>query len=152
MNIFGSLEKTYSEIDQRFAQMEFEAASRGWIRKEALYASYRAQNDQAYFLYFFTRIEDHINTEAKRVIDRGLNLQTWKRRSPWQELKSINDNGRLAFMVKVALLVKHGGSDFNQIKEYYKARNEIAHGGSATISMPNVISDMKLLYKRVLDR
>jgi hypothetical protein len=152
MDVFGSLEKTYSEIDQRFAQMEFEAASRGWIRKEALYASYRTQNDQAYFLYFFTRLEDHITTEAKRVIDRGLNLQTWKRRSPWRELKNINDRGRLAFMAKVGLLAEPGGSDFNLINAYYTDRNVIAHGGSATISMPNVISDMKLLYKRVRDR
>jgi hypothetical protein len=149
MNVFGSLEKTYSEIDQRFAQMEFEAASRGWIRKEALYASFRTQNDQAYFLYFFTRLEDHITTEAKRVIVRGLNLQTWKRRSPWRELKTINDRGRLAFMAKVALLAEPGGSDFNLINAYHSDRSAIAHGGSATISMPNLISDMKLLYKRI---
>lgn len=149
MNVFGSLEKTYSEIDQQFAEMEFEAGSRGWSRKEALYASFRAQNDQAYFLYFFTRLEDHITNEATRVIDRGRTLRTWRRRSPWRELKTLNNDRHLAFMSKVALLAEPGGSDFNLIRAYYSDRNAIAHGGSATISMPNVISDVKSLYKRV---
>jgi len=145
MTVFDHLAKTYYEFDQHLASLEFEAISRGWNRKEQKYAQFRAQNDQAYFLYFFTRLEDHITNQAALVIDRGMSLRSWKRRSPWRELRSLRTSRRLGLMSRVALLTEPGRRDYSTVKDYYEDRNTIAHGGTATISMPTVISGMKRL-------
>jgi len=129
---------------QRRAEI-VETISRGWNRKEQEYAQFRAQNDQAYFLYFFTRLEDHITNQADLVIDRGMSLRSWKRRSPWRELHSLRTYKRLGLMSRVALLTEPGRRDYSIVKDYYTDRNIIAHGGTATISMPTVISEMKRL-------
>ncbi len=143
MTVFDHLAKTYYEFDQRLASLEFEAISRGWNRKEQEYARFRAQNDQAYFLYFFTRLEDHITNQANLVIDRGMSLRSWKRRAPWRELRSLRTT---RLMSRVALLTEPGRRDYSIVKDYYADRNTIAHGGTATISMPTVISEMKRLW------
>jgi len=145
MTIFDHLAKTYYEFDQRIASLEFEAISRGWNRKEQEYARFRAQNDQAYFLYFFTRLEDHITNQADLVIDRGRSLLSWKRRAPWRELRNLRANRRLGLMSRVALLTDPGRRDYSIVNDYYADRNTIAHGGTSTISMPTVISEMKRL-------
>lgn len=146
MSVFGELEKTYYELDGYLATLEFEASSRGHNRKEARYASLREKNDQAYFLYFFTRLEDHINEESDRAIEYGLGLSTWRRRSPWRELKELSHRSRLPFMSRVALLVDPSTNPYGLVRTHYASRNAIAHGGSARISMPTVVSEMKLLY------
>jgi len=145
MTVFEHLAKAYYEFDQRLASLEFEAISRGWNRKEQEYAQFRALNDQAYFLYFFTRLEDHITNQADLVIDRGMGLRSWKRRAPWRELQCLQTNRRLGLMTRVALLTDPGGRDYSIVKAYYGDRNTIAHGGTASISMPTVISEMRRL-------
>ncbi|MFN6380542.1 MAG: hypothetical protein ACK4WD_14775 [Flavobacteriales bacterium] len=52
-------------------------------------------------------------------------------------------------MNRVALMTPKGGIDYNLVNQYYAQRNNIGHGGSFTIpiSIPNVIADMKRLYK-----
>lgn len=149
MNILDKLEEQYQEIDGYFSKLEFEARARGWNRKVEKYKKRRKTNDQAYFLFIFTRLEDRIREESAKLIRSKKNtLSSWRRRAAWDLLPSRPD-APLPFRNRLALLCEKGGTDFNRISEFYAERNSIAHGGEfiTPISMPTVIPEMKRLYK-----
>ncbi len=151
MSVFDELEAQYNEIDEQYSLLEFEASSRRWVRKEKQYQRKREINDQAYFLFMFSRLEDRIREESSKLIRRKKrSIFSWKQRAPWEILPSQRSNG-LSIKKRLALLAKKGGSDFNIVSEYYKQRNSIAHGGSFTcpISMPTVILEFKRLHRRL---
>ncbi len=148
MNIFDRLGKIYHEIDSSYAAIELTARSKGYNQKEAEYNEKRQYNDQAYFLFMFTRLEDRVRTLSHNLInDRVSVLTDWKSKRTWDILSKRKD--RIAFMDRVALLTETNGLDYNLIDRYYRQRNNIGHGGTftITISIPNVIADMKRLYK-----
>ena len=149
MNIFDELAEQYYEIDKQYAAIEFEAGRRRWVRKEKKYRRKREINDQAYFLFMFSRLEDRIREEsAKLITKKKASITSWRVKSPWEILPS-NPDDDLHFKKRLALLCEKGGRDYNLVVEYYKERNSIAHGGSfmRAISMPTVISEFKRLYK-----
>lgn len=148
-NVFYELEKLYNEIDQSLTKKELEARRRRHSRKEQFYQKRRELNDQAFFLYMFTRLEDHIRVESIALIEHQYNtLTNWANKRVWDILYPRREDG-ITFMNRVGLLVAVGQAHYNKINTYYKQRNKVAHGGLATISMPTVISDMKVLYKAV---
>lgn len=152
MNIFDRLEKIYTEIDSNYAAIELAAHSRRHRKKEVEYFTKRKFNDLAYFLFMFTRLEDRVRNLSDQLVDRKVRiLADWKSKRSWEILKKQKDNDTLHFMNRVSLLTQKGGTDFNLIKQYYDQRNNIGHGGSFTIiiSIPNVIADMKRLYKKL---
>lgn len=145
MNIFDQLGKIYTEIDSGYASKELIATFKGHHKKEAEYAAKRRYNDQAYFLYMFTRLEGRIRELSDNLIDDKIaKLSNWKFRRAWE----IMDKKNLHFMKRVALLSRKGFADYNLIQQYYEQRNEIGHGNNFTIviSIPIVINDMKRLY------
>jgi len=151
MSIFNELENQYNEIDQIYSSNEFEASSRGWVRKEEKYRRKRELNDQAYFLYMFSRLEDRIRQKSSILISRKQSsIASWKQRAAWDILPNSPD-GQIYFKKRLALLVQKGVRDYNLIIAYYKERNSIAHGGSfiSAISMPTVISELKRLYREI---
>jgi hypothetical protein len=153
MSIFHKLEKQYYDIDDYYARKEFEASSKGWNRKEELYQQKREINDQAYFVFMFSRLEDRIKEESYQLIlsKQGTSLDGWGRRAAWDILSSQRDKG-ITFKNRLALLTQKGSSDYNKVSDYYKDRNAIAHGGIvSSISMPTAINDFKHLY-RILKR
>ena len=153
MRIFYKLEKQYYEIDRYYARKEFEASAKGWNRKEQLYQEKREINDQAYFVFMFSRLEDRIKVESHRLINdrQGTTQNGWRRRAAWDILPSQIDN-RMNFRNKLALLAQKGGADYNMVSTYYNDRNAIAHGGTvSSINMPIAINDFKYLY-RILKR
>lgn len=148
MNIFDELEKIYSEIDNPYASIEIQARSRRYHKKEAEYFGKRQLNDQAYFLFMFTRLEDKVRNLSDTMIDDKVSTLTdWKAKRTWDILSKRKD--RIVFMDRVALLTEINGTDYNLIDRYYRQRNNIGHGGTFTIaiSIPTVIADMKRLYK-----
>lgn len=149
MSIFEELEAQYNEIDNQYAVTEFEAMSKGWTKKETKYRRKRDLNDQAYFLFMFSRLEDRIREESSKLIaKKQTSISSWKQRAPWDILPS-SATADLHFRKRLALLTEKGARDFNLISDYYKERNSIAHGGTFTrsISMPTVISEFKRLYR-----
>jgi hypothetical protein len=62
MTIFDELGNIYDEIDNTYSRLETQARARGFKRKEAEYARKRQLNDQSYFLFMFTRLEDRIRS------------------------------------------------------------------------------------------
>jgi hypothetical protein len=148
MNILDKLEEQYQEIDDYFSKLEFEARTRGWNRKVEKYKNRRKTNDQAYFLFIFTRLEDKIREESAKLIQRKKrSISSWRQRAAWDLLPS-QPSANLRFQSRLALLREKGGSDFNLVVEYYKERNSIAHGGEfiKPINMPTEIAKMKRIY------
>jgi hypothetical protein len=154
MTIFDELEAQYYEIDNEYSHIEFDARAKGWCKKEGKYHRKRELNDQAYFLFMFSRLENHIKTESSTLIrKKKTSIGSWKHRAAWDILPSSSEDG-LQFKKRLALLVEQGRSDFNLIANYYKERNSIAHGESFInpISMPTVITEFKRLYKIIRAR
>lgn len=149
MNIFDQLEAQYNEIDKQYSLIEFKAVCRNWIKKEQKYQRKREINDQAYFVFMFSRLEDRIREESSNLITRKKStISSWKQKAPWEILPN-QPYAELHFKKRLALLTEKGATDFNLVSYYYKERNSIAHGGSFTspISMPTVIADLKRLYR-----
>lgn len=149
MNIFEELGSIYTEIDRRYAVLELESRAKGYNKKEELYAQKRQINDRAYFLFMFTRLEDHIRECSNTLIDTKMRtMRDWRFRRSWEILSKSSKGDKLHFMDRVAFLTSKGHQDYNTINKYYKQRNDIAHGDIPTtaIVMPQVIIDMKRLY------
>lgn len=150
MSVFDELEALFKEIDNLYSNNEFEARTKGWSKKEQQYQRKRELNDQAYFLFMFSRLEDRIRTQsAKLIIKKQTSIQTWRQRAAWDILPSSSNDNYPPFRKRLALLTQKGASDYTLVSDYYKERNSIAHGGSFTrpISMPTVITQLKRLYR-----
>ncbi|MDP3148051.1 MAG: hypothetical protein Q8N83_02870 [Ignavibacteria bacterium] len=150
MNIFDEPGKIYSEIDDAYARTEIQARSKGHRKKEAEFYRKRQLNDQAYFLFMFTRFEGRVRDISDNLIyNKVTNQADWKINRTWEIINKQKLNDSLHFMNRVSLLTPKGQINYNLIKQYYDQRNNIGHGGSFTIaiSIPTVIADMKRLYK-----
>jgi negative regulator of genetic competence, sporulation and motility len=147
MSIFDELEAQYYDIDNEFSSIEFEAMSKGWGKKQAKYQRRRKLNDQAYFLFMFSRLEDIIRYQSSALITKKqTSISSWKQRAAWDILPNRACD-EMPFKKRLALLTEKGHRDYNLIVDYYKERNSIAHGGTFTsvICMPTVISELKRL-------
>lgn len=148
MNIFDELEDQYNDIDQLYAKKEFEAIENGRTKEERKYTQKRNLNDQAYFLFMFSRLEDHINNECDKLIAKKKRTgNSWRQNVAWSILPTKSKD--MNFQNRLALLVEKGKSDYETVSKYYKERNSIAHGGNfiSPIIMPTVITELKKLYK-----
>lgn len=151
MNIFDELGKIYSEIDNTYASIELQSRALGYNRKEQEYQRKRELNDQAYFLFMFSRLEDRIKELSNNLIDdQYANLTNWSYKRTWDILykrKTQNPNS-IYFLDRVALLTEMGRPDYNLVERYYRQRNNIAHGNTFTIpiNISTVVTDMKRLY------
>ncbi len=142
MSIFDKLGEQYQEIDDLYVGIELEARSRGWHKKESLYQDKRVLNDQAYFLFMFSRLEDRIRAQSSKLIDKKRKtIRSWKQRAAWDILPT---SPKADYPFKKS-------HDYNLIVDYYQERNSIAHGGSFTkpIVMPTVIHELKRLYQLI---
>jgi hypothetical protein len=148
MNIFDKLEEIYLEVDNNYASLEVKARFKGHHKKEAKYSSNRQSNDEAYYLFMFTRLEDRVKVLSELLIDKKVaSLTDWKNKRTWDILHKRKKN--IPFMDRVALLTKINTADYMLINRYYLQRNSIAHGGTFTtpINITTVVRDMKRLYK-----
>jgi hypothetical protein len=149
MNVFDQLAEIYFEIDSNYASVETDAHARGHLRKEVKFQKKRELNDQAYFLFMFTRLEDRVKKLSIKLIEEKYNdLTNWNYRRTWEILYQRRNKG-IYFLDRVALLTKFGQADYLLIKNYYEQRNNIGHGGQSftiPISIPTVVTNMKRLY------
>jgi len=153
MSIFKELEALYLEINDKYAREEFEARTRGESAEELKLARKRELNDHAYYLFMFTRLEDHVREESSKLIsNKQQNLIDWRDRRSWDILpKEKTPKADISFLNRVALLVDKGSHHYRQIKDYYELRNTLGHGGSfsSAVVIQNVVSDFDL-YKNLL--
>lgn len=149
MRIFDELEAQYNDINTEYSSIEFDSISKGWHIKEKKYRRKRELNDQAYFLFMFSRLEDRIRQEsANLIVKKKSSISSWKQRASWDMLPN-SARDEMPFKRRLMLLVEKGRSDYNIVVTYYRERNSIAHGGDFTspISMPTVILEFKRLYR-----
>lgn len=150
MTVFDELGDLYNEMDNTHSIQEIQARTRGFHKKESEYSRKRQLNDQSYFLFMFTRLEDRIRTLSENLIDyKVATLTNWKNKRTWDILYKRKDN--IPLMDRVALLTKINGANYRLINNYYKQRNSIGHGGVFTIpiNISMVITDFKRLYSEL---
>lgn len=149
MNIIDQLGDIYTDIDNSYASIEATARAREHYKKEAKYQRKRELNDQAYFLFMFTRLEDRIKELSTNLIDhKSATLTNYKNKRVWEIIKQRNDTDRLTLMEKVSFLTQFNGADYHLILGYKRQRDTIAHGGIVpAINMTAVINDMTRLYQ-----
>ncbi len=148
MTVFDKLEKLYIEIDTYYSLIEFNASRRRWRKVEQSVQEKRKQNDEAYFLFFFSRLEDRIRVESSKLIRRmQSSRKPHKSISAWLILPPDPDN-EIYFKKRLELLIDKGSADFALICQYYNHRNSIAHGGHfvSPVSMPTAVNEFKRLY------
>jgi hypothetical protein len=110
----------------------------------------RQHNDQAYFLYLFSRFEAEVNASSEALLAKRLaSTAIWSERRIWQAWSRgpVRD---IAFLSKVEVLTDKGRQDYATIREYYDGRNTIAYGGvwQAQFFVPNVAQTMNDVLQR----
>ena len=144
MNPFNELTKLYLDIDNQYASLEFDAHSKGYIRKEREYQRKRYLNDQAYFLFIFTRLEKRIRDLSDNLINlKNANRTSYKNKNAWRIIKK----GQTNLMDRVSFFQLPSGQTYNKIYNYKKDRDHLAHGNIVSgINIPTILSEMKQLY------
>lgn len=150
MSIFKKLSDSYFEIDQTLSQLELKARLSRRFRKEREYRKKRELNDLAYFLYLFSRFESKLKDVTDKLIDRKTTSRKNDRnKRAWIILKKYNKKNRLDLMHKVSLFIPADRREYNRIYDYKKQRDQIVHGGNATVVFPQVLSDMEIFSKQI---
>lgn len=148
MNIFDELAKNYFEFDNNIALLEQRARAKGFVRKEKEYRRKRDLNDQAYFLFMFTKLEDRVTESYKSLLNsRSSNISNYEN---WRAWNIFKEGKGLSFMEKISLLVVYNGADYHKFLKYKKQRDTIAHGGVVSgINISVVLSDFKYLHSKI---
>lgn len=131
MKHFAEVLAAYADANDRtLAGIE---AALGAGRDELVTALERRKrvNDQAFFLLLFARFEDVVNLLADTLIRAGKRSDDPGLRRLWRTLDDRNRNAiiNMPFLDRLGLLLDKGDADFAEIKELYRQRNLIAHGG-----------------------
>jgi hypothetical protein len=149
VRIFADIADDYEIIDGGFAVAEHQAYE---ADDEAAFdraGHARTHNDQAYFLYLFTRFEFEVAAAFEAIAAAGLSAAAWQERRVWQAW--ARGSGRdIGFLAKVEVLTDKGRPDYAAIKRYYDGCNTIAHGRvwDEEFSVPAVAQDMTGLVGR----
>ncbi len=152
MKIVVELEHLYSVLNKEYTNKEFLARKNGYTKAEQSWKRKRELNEQAYFLFLFTRLEGHVRSETSKLITKKqTNLSGWKKQSVWRTLPKEKDKDGITFLNRVSLLINKGNTDFQRIKDYYDQRNSLGHGDVFTIpiNMIDVFDDMKRFFKNL---
>lgn len=126
MSVFLEIARQHAAADAAFESAivvanqvdDRSAFDQGWLD--------RARNDQAYFLFLFTRFEEAINQAfASLIANKSAGL--WQDVRAWSvwEGKKLSD---IPLLLKASLLLQKGRKEYNDVREFYKGRNDIAHG------------------------
>jgi hypothetical protein len=121
MRSFRQIHASYLATDDFLSKSELAAHG---PKARQHWAALRFYNDQAYYVMFFAQLEQFIDSQCARLIDKKKRSRVWKSRRLWDS----TDPGRMQFMRKVALLTQKGGTTYQKIEQYYDRRCDIAHG------------------------
>ena len=114
MSIIDELEKLYFDIENSYAAKEFLAHAKGHFHKENLWKRKRELNTHAYFLFVFTRLEDHIRESSiKLITDKRADISHWKTKAIWVN----TDEKKLYFKNRLGLLTEKGSTDETYMPE-----------------------------------
>jgi hypothetical protein len=150
VSVFLEIADYYAVADAAFAAVEQKAFQNDEDLAFDQARIARQHNDQAYFLYLFSRFEAAVNTASQTLLaQQRASTVAWPERRIWQAWARVQVR-EIAFLSKVEVLTDKGGQDYATIKDYYEGRNTIAHGGvwEAQFFIPNVALTMNDLLQR----
>jgi hypothetical protein len=150
MSVFLEIAGNYAVADAAFAAVELNAFQDDEDTAFDQAGLARQHNDQAYFLYLFSRFEAAVNASSETLLATRLaSIPTWSERRIWQAW-SRGPVSEISFLSKVEVLTEKGRQDYTTIKDYYGGRNTIAHGGVWQVQffIPNVAQTMNDLLQR----
>ncbi|MCH7988892.1 MAG: hypothetical protein IID46_07035 [Planctomycetes bacterium] len=134
----NDIRDSWTETDSYLASRELKARTSG--RRE-YWQRLRHINNQSHFLTMHASFEDYVNRTLEKCFSKQtMTGKTWTRRRAWEVLKPRKIR-TMSFKKKIALLTQKGHSDYNSINDYYKTRNNIAHGQFSDV-LPLVIPDV----------
>ncbi|NEU95973.1 hypothetical protein [Bradyrhizobium uaiense] len=147
MSIFSEIIDQWVIAETAFSDIESRAFAND---DEPLFdnaSEMRKRNDQAYFLYLFTRFEAAVN-EAVVIVrgNRTLPSIPWPERRMWETMNN-REIKNVAFLTRVEILMDKSSSDYATVKSYYDGRNKVAHGGvwDEQFVIPSIASTMETL-------
>jgi hypothetical protein len=139
MKSFRLIRASYLATDSFLAQAELKATS---LKAKAHWSNLRYYNDQAYYVMLFAQLEQFIDAECTKLINKKKGSPVWKNRRLWDS----TDVDRMQFMRKVALLTEKGATSYNKLDQYYDRRCDIAHGtplAPGAIVIPVAVQDFR---------
>jgi hypothetical protein len=128
MSIFSDIAAQWQIADDAFSRLEQAALASDDDPGFDAAVEQRQRNDQAYFLYLFTRFEDAVNSAASVVIANRTSGGAWADSRIWQAWSSRGVK-EIPFLSKVEVLLDKSRREYGAVKRYYDGRNDIAHGG-----------------------
>jgi hypothetical protein len=141
--IFDEIEIQYNEVDGFLSNEEFKARASNDEVAEFGYALKRERNDQAYFLYMFSKLENQIVENTNQLfIDREAAAVDEKDKTVWK----LARQKKLDLMERVSFLTPSGNVNYKKVFDLKKKRDSVAHGKYATgVNIPTVIGEFKYL-------
>jgi len=147
MSIFVDLIDQYIKADDVFEAEEVAANISQNTNDKRRARDARARNDQAYFLYAFTMLEDAIHTAFTTLINNRIG-------TPWEESRAwthwdgrTGDRAHLRIKIKMLLRLQ---TDCDNVVNFKKERDEIAHGRvwSQVYVIPRVCTEFEQIIQR----
>jgi hypothetical protein len=126
MTIFTDIAAQYILADSAFAQGEQAAFDANDDAAFDLASAQRRHNDQAYFLYLFTRFENAVNRAVDALLAIRLGVP-WAERRIWEAWSRVEIRD-IHLLSKIEVLIDKSTAEFRDVHSYYRARNLIAHG------------------------
>jgi hypothetical protein len=148
--VFLEIAGQYAIADSAFAAAEQRAFHEDDDSAFDRAGTARQHNDQAYFLYLFTRFEESVNAAIKALLATRLaSASPWADRRIWAAWSRVPVRD-IALLSKAEVLMDKGRQDYATVKEYYEGRNAIAHGGALLdqVLVPSVAQTMAELVQR----
>src|SRR6185312_9622202 len=145
MKSFRQIHASYLATDGSPARFELAART---AAARARWSAHRYYSDQAYYVMLFAQLEQFVDAECEKLINRKKNSPVWKNRRLWDS----TDPERLQFMRKVALLTQKGSTTYNRIDQFYDLRCDIAHGtpiAPGTIVVSAAVTDFQQFAKNL---
>ncbi len=124
---FSELKDLYSELNEFLATQHGEAVRSEDLKTAETCTQKNIHNDQAYFLYLFTRLEGRINEKIQK------------------EKSELNE---AYFMDKVQWIFSQNQQAQQRIQKYYEEPNSIGHGAdfNQVISMRTVVPQIEYYF------
>jgi hypothetical protein len=145
MSIFTDIADQWQIADDAFSALESMAFAADDDQAFDVADKQRRRNDQAYFLFLFTRFEELI-TQAVKIITSNRAAGDWSERRIWEAWSAlvVKDGRSMHFLSKAEVITDKSRHDYEVIKNYYDGRNAIAHGGihAEQFVIPEIAANM----------
>jgi len=146
MTIFAEVASQWQIADNGFSALEQAAFLANDDVAFDKAGEQRKRNDQAYFLYLFTRFEDAVNRAVEVILANRVVGVQWTDRRIWEDW-SRGDVREVSFLSRVRILMDKTRNDYANVQSYYNGRNKVAHGGEWTeeFFIPTIAQQMATL-------